>query len=208
MKNFLAILLLAFASTSNASTLFSEDFETGLGQWSDAYHGFNAQTTADPLNSSNQVLNFTGTNSGGDLFSSNAFTSTTSNSFILSFDYLGTCSTGNCGGFVGISANTTAGSHSWLGGTGSGYPDLLADTGTWEHVSISFSSPLSAIHLMFEDFVGSNHIAGDAYFDNILLTDANGPTLSSVPVPATVFLFAPALIGFMSLRRKVKTTTA
>ena len=207
MKTFLAILLLASASISNASTLFFEDFESGLSQWDDTYHGLNAQTVTDPLNSNNQVLNFKNRQSGGDLFSSNAFTSTTNNSYILSFDYLGTCTTNNCGGFIGISANTTAGSHSWLGGTGNGYPDLLPDTGMWEHVSISFTSSF-AIHLMLEDFVSSNNIAGDAYFDNILLTDANGPTLSSIPVPAAVFLFAPALIGFMGLRRKVQTTIA
>ncbi|MFW5427188.1 MAG: hypothetical protein ACKE8G_02940 [Methylophagaceae bacterium] len=207
MKIFLAIILLATTSISNASTLFFEDFESGLGQWSDAYQGFNAQTVADPADAGNQVLNFTALRGGGDLFSSNAFTSTTSNSFILSFDYLGTCSTGNCGGFIGVSQFTSGGPHTWLGGTTSPYPDLLPDTGVWEHVSITFSSSY-AVHLMLEDWGGSGGVAGDAYFDNILLTDANGPTLSSIPVPAAVFLFAPALIGFMSLRRKVKTTTA
>ncbi|MBL1320279.1 MAG: hypothetical protein COA63_004360 [Methylophaga sp.] len=196
MKTFLAILLLASASISNASTLFFEDFESGLGQWDDAYQGFNAQTVVDPLNASNQVLNFTALRGGGDLFSSNAFTSTTSNSFILSFDYLGTCGGENCGGSIGISSTTGGGAHTWLGGTTSPYPDLLPDTGSWEHVSIAFSSSF-AIHLMLEDWSGSGGIAGDAYFDNILLTDANGPTLSSIPVPAAIFLFAPALIGFM-----------
>ncbi len=205
MKTFLAILLLASASISNASTLFFEDFESGLAQWSDAYQGFNAQTVVDPQNGSNQVLNFTALRGGGDLFSSNAFTSTTSNSFILSFDYLGTCSTGNCGGFIGASSTTGGGAHTWLGGTTSPYPDLLPDTGDWEHVSISFTSSF-AIHLMLEDWSGSHGVAGDAYFDNILLTDANGPTLSSIPVPAAVFLFAPALIGFMGLRRKFQIT--
>jgi hypothetical protein len=207
MKTFLAILLLASASISNASTLFFEDFETGLSQWDDTYQGFNAQTVVDPLNSGNQVLNFTALRGGGDLFSSNAFTSTTSGSFILSFDYLGTCGNSNCGGFIGISANAGAGSHSWLGGTTSPYADLLPDTGVWEHVSIAFSSPLNAIHLMLEDWSGSGGTAGDAFFDNIMLTDANGPTLSSIPVPAAVFLFAPALLGFLGLRRKVQSAT-
>jgi chitinase len=207
MKTFLAILLLATASISNASTLFFEDFESGLDQWSDAYQGFNAQTVADPSGGSNKVLNFTALRGGGDLFSTLSFASTTSNSFILEFDYLGTCGGTNCGGFIGVSANAGAGSHTWLGGTTSPYPDLLPDTGVWEHVSIAFSSSF-AIHLMLEDWSGSGGVAGDAYFDNILLTDANGPTLSSIPVPAAVFLFAPALIGFMGLRRKVQATIA
>tara|TARA_R110001606_G_scaffold395664_2_gene568400 strand:+ start:13940 stop:14518 length:579 start_codon:yes stop_codon:yes gene_type:complete len=34
------------------------------------------------------------------------------------------------------------------------------------------------------------------------------PEISEVPVPAAAFLFAPALIGFMGLRRKAKNTVA
>jgi hypothetical protein len=205
MKNLLAILLLSIASISHASTLFFDDFESGLGQWNDTYQGFNAQIVADPLNSGNQVLNFTALRAAGDLFSANAFTSTTSNSFILSFDYLGTCQTGNCGGFIGASSTTGGGAHTWLGGTTSPYPDLLPDTGAWEQVSISFSSSF-AVHLMLEDWNGSGGIAGDAYFDNILLTDLNGPAFSAVPVPAAVFLFAPVLLGFLGFRRKLQST--
>ncbi|MFW5426946.1 MAG: hypothetical protein ACKE8R_06815 [Methylophagaceae bacterium] len=33
-------------------------------------------------------------------------------------------------------------------------------------------------------------------------------TVSAVPVPAALFLFAPALLGFLGLRRKVSNTTA
>ncbi len=33
-------------------------------------------------------------------------------------------------------------------------------------------------------------------------------TVSEVPVPAALFLFAPALLGFLGLRRKVTSTTA
>ncbi len=205
MKTILAITLLAASSISNASTLFFDDFESGLGQWNDAYQGFNAQIVTDPLNSGNQVLNFTALRAAGDLFSTQSFTSTTNNSFILSFDYLGTCQTGDCGGFIGASSTTGGGAHTWLGGTTSPYPDLLPDTGAWEHVSISFSSSF-AIHLMLEDWNGSGGIAGDAYFDNIMLTDVNGPTINAVPIPAAMFLFAPAVLGFMSFRRKLKTT--
>lgn len=32
------------------------------------------------------------------------------------------------------------------------------------------------------------------------------PSISEVPIPAAAFLFAPALLGFMGLRRKVKNT--
>jgi hypothetical protein len=37
---------------------------------------------------------------------------------------------------------------------------------------------------------------------------ATAPSVSEVPLPAAAFLFAPALLGFMGLRRKAKNTIA
>ena len=44
--------------------------------------------------------------------------------------------------------------------------------------------------------------------DYVRVLTAFSPGASAVPVPAAVFLFAPALLGFMGLRRKVKNTVA
>lgn len=41
-----------------------------------------------------------------------------------------------------------------------------------------------------------------------VLDDLSYNNVSAVPVPAAVFLFAPALLGFMGLRRKAKNTVA
>tara|TARA_R110001606_G_scaffold395664_1_gene568340 strand:- start:18964 stop:19605 length:642 start_codon:yes stop_codon:yes gene_type:complete len=43
---------------------------------------------------------------------------------------------------------------------------------------------------------------GDGDFDDIIVA------LQPVPIPAAAFLFAPALIGFMGLRRRAKNTVA
>jgi len=153
-----------------SATLFSDDFESGLAKWSTIGSGV---IVSDPLEPSNHALSFTGFSSAGDIFSRQIVNAT--GSYILSFDYLGTCS-GNCGGFIGYDPNDV-----WLGGTDySGYPallKLLLDTGHWERVTIVFSGP-TTLSLKLEDWFGSGGVPGDAYFDNILLTDENGPSTS------------------------------
>ena len=187
--------------TAPAVTLFSENFESDLSAWTGKSGGnHHGQIVSDPLDSGNKVLNFTALNAGGDIFTATTFDSTTSDDFILSFYYLG-LDTGsgtpdNLGGFIGYSEGLP-GSHHWLGGTGGGYPDLLPDTGQWEQVIIPFTVG-GNIHLMLEDFSGSGGIAGDAYFDNIVLTDLKGT--SPVPVPGTILLFSTGLAGLAGVR--------
>lgn len=50
--------------------------------------------------------------------------------------------------------------------------------------------------------VGFGDGLGDSDYDDIIVA------LNPVPVPAAAFLFAPALMGFMGLRRKAKKTVA
>jgi len=201
------LLLLVLSQPSFTETLFSDNFEGGLGQWDDTYNGLNAQIVNDPLVPGNQVLNFTALRGGGDLFSTAALQGQTGGNYILEFDYLGTCGTSNCGGFVGIStAGGPPGLHTWLGGTSSPppYPDLLPDDGTWHHVTISFNTDYSSFHLMLEEWSGTQGNAGDAYFDNIVLTDANGPTPvpTAVPIPFWTWLLLIGLLGFVGMQMR------
>ena len=188
---------LLFASMpAYGTTLFFEDFETDLSNWTGKSGGsHNGIIVSDPLET-DHALAFTALNWGGDIFTQDVFTSPTGE-YILSFDYLGMCNSSDCGGFIGYSYGLPD-THVWLGGTGGPYPDLLPDTGQWEHVTISFTAG-SDIHLMLEDWVGSGGIAGDAYFDNILLTDGSGP--SPVPEPSTLLLLGSGLLGVGGLRR-------
>jgi len=51
------------------------------------------------------------------------------------------------------------------------------------------------------DTVGNGGALTTGYIDNLRYSNS----MSSVPVPAALFLFAPALLGFLGLRRKVNT---
>jgi hypothetical protein len=143
------------------TTLFFDDFESGLKKWTKGH----AKIVADPLEK-DKALAFWRLNSAGDIWTTKTLHSSTGN-YILTFDYLGKCGKQGCGGFIGYDPGDV-----WLGGTGPGYTDIvrLLDTGKWEGVSITFKGPKN-IKLKIEDFSGSGGAAGDAFFDNIRLME-------------------------------------
>jgi hypothetical protein len=175
---FASAIVMGWINVSNGEALFFEDFEGDLSGWvgksGGAHHG---QIVDDPLES-DRVFTFTALNSAGDIFST--LINNPSREYILSFDYLGLRKQGsvddNYGGFIGYSYGLP-GSHVWLGGTRAGYgPIHLPDTEQWERITFSFNAG-SNLRLMLEDFSGSGGVTGDAFFDNILLTDGGGPNL-------------------------------
>lgn len=145
-------------------------------------------------------LSFNAADLGGDIFTKQIFNE---RSYILSFYYLGKKLNG--GGFAGYTFNLGPQYDGidcrWIAGTGNFYwYDLenLPDTNLWKHVEIRFST-ISNIYLMFEDFVTSGPLVGDALFDNIVITDDYGP--SPVPEPSC---FLPMIIGFFYLLHSQK----
>lgn len=209
IRMFCCFLLPFFSTVLSAETLFTENFEAGLGQWDDTYNGLNAQIVNDPIVPGNKVLNFSALTGGGDLMSILPLQGQTGGNYIISFDYLGTCGTANCGGFIGISVGVNPpGSHTWIGGTTAPYPDLLPDDGAWHRVIIPVTTTYNSFHLMLEEWNGTGGIAGDALFDNFIVTDANGPTITpaEVPIPIwTWFLLASGLIFISIIEARKKT---
>jgi hypothetical protein len=185
------------ASTSHAQPqiVFKENFESAnLDQWvgkgGGDHHG---QIVPDPLDSTNtnNVLNFTALNFGGDIFTASMLDLTgLSGPFVLSFDYLGLADgdpdPNDLGGFIGIALSLTPASqgtdHFWLAGTqppqafnGDNFSAFQPiDDGTWHHYDIDFTTivtteNLTSIYIMLEQWAGSGGLPGHVYFDNIQL---------------------------------------
>jgi hypothetical protein len=115
----------------------------------------------------------------GDVFSPE-IRIVSSESHILTFDYLGLPSAqgvpGNLGGFAGIADETPGTLHRWMAGTTleSGAFIELIDDGSWHTYEIEFT-PSSffetsdgAIRLMFEEWFRTEGIPGDAFFEGPL----------------------------------------
>ena len=201
-------LIFAYPAQSTDLNLFTDDFESDLSQWvGKGGSSHNGQIVTDPLDSGNQVLNFTNLVGGGDVFSIDPLLST-SGEYRLSFDYLGIAQAGstpnNLGGFAGYSFGLP-GNHIWLAGTSgiSGAAPILKDDGSWHSYEFTFQTP-NAVRIMLEDYIGSGGIAGDAYFDNVSL-EAIGAASVSIPEPSTSLLVYFGFVGLYGLwKRRIK----
>ena len=209
----LALSLAVAATAARADvTLFSEDFESGLSQWTTG----TAQIVSDPADPfrTNHAVHFTELVGGGDIFIKLPVFAP-SQIYTINFDYLSAGRKGeptnDLGGFVGI-GDGTPGSHTWIAGTQAGYQGIvtqLVHNGTWTTYSITVDANSEAfefwgasmkdkpLYLMLEDFSGSGGVAGDVYFDNITITAA-------VPEPETyaMMIAGLGLIGMMARRRR------
>jgi len=201
-----AATLVALACASQAPAFaasgFTENFQTGLSNWTDRDpRSPESAVVADPLDASNSVLSFLRLGYGGSIMSNTAVTS--SGLFSISFDYLGQPGKGgvpgNLGGYLGVSTGVFSGAEMWLAGTGNGgTPIQLIDDGSWHHYSLTFQSTIGqSLHVMMEDFDGSGGVPGDVYFDNVHIT-------SAVPEPASAAMALAGLVGLAVLRRRAK----
>jgi hypothetical protein len=202
--------LAAHAIAVPSSTyVFSENFEGTLASWFDRNPASpDAKITTDPLNSANHVLAFNTIMGSGSVFTNTLVAS--SGSYTLSFDYLGMPgrggNAGDLGGYIGVSLGGNGSNQYWAGGTGS-YPTPLSliDDGAWHHYTLTFNSPIGqAVRVMVEDWDGSYGVAGDAYFDNIVLRDTSVAVNVEVPEPGSLALVGLALAaaGYTARKRK------
>jgi hypothetical protein len=209
MRSYIVLLCLwlgLVSSVSYADTLFSENFEGDMSQWTGKNGGgHNGQIVTDPLQPDNKVLNFNQITNSGDLFSINGTSLVPGQLYVFSLDYLGLEVTGvsnpdDFGGFAGLVNGLYAGpstNYRWVFGTQTGFDSHLIDNNNWAHYEYSFAwdsslltngNSSNVVHIMLEDFDFSGGTAGDAYFDNIQIT--------AVPEPST---FALLGIGALSL---------
>jgi hypothetical protein len=220
-------LALGLAAVSGAQALavpgavyaLGADFEGGLSAWFDRNPASpDAAIFVDPLRPGNHVLGFNTIMGSGSVFTSQAVSST--GSYTLSFDYLGVPgrgTAGDLGGYIGVSTGGNGSSALWVGGTGSyATPLSLIDDGAWHSYSYTFNSPIGQpIRIMAEDWNGSGGVAGDAFFDNIVLRDssASAPSLalgalSELPEPSSLALVGLALLAGGVARHVARRTRA
>ena len=92
---------------------------------------------------------------------------------------------------------------------------LMNDTNSLFAIGAYFNDGGSSLPFAAAGLEQNNILTGDGYVINGLLLnlrmEVTEPgdwirviTASAVPVPAALFLFGPALLGFMGLRRKAK----
>jgi hypothetical protein len=205
----LAVTLALAAPMAHAApvSLFSETFEGPLSQWT--VHEQDAFIAVDPLQVGNHVLDFARIRSGASATS--LVTVRSAGNFTLSFDYLGLARAGSVagdlGGSIGVSAKDDDQEPLWLGATGTGSRLLdLVDDGLWHSYSLTFASTVGpSVRLVLRDASSSQGVAGDAYFDNIVLREATlqpSPRASSanaVPEPSSLALAGLALFAGLLL---------
>lgn len=189
----LALALVA-AGAAHAAPVLSDNFQSGLSSavWTTNASGV---VVTDPLNSGNSVLAFTTTRGGGDIWS---LPVGVAGNYTVSFDVLGTCSSGNCGAFLGIQDST--GEHWLFGDQTYGTPHPTRTTGAWQHISFSFTAT-SAFRVKMEDYNGAPR---DIYFDNLCVASDGScsATATRLPEPGALALVGVALAGLGIARRR------
>lgn len=178
-----------------AATMF--DNISRLTSWRAAAQASYAHVVGDPFSRDGKALAFSRSNTDADIYSRARYSAGQ-----LHFEYLGTLSLADGGGYVGIS--TGEGKPTlWLAGAGlreTGKTSLLND-GTWRSYSVPFDAAAAGageVHVVLAQRAGAG--ADQAMFRNISVDDDAAPFGRQTP---TLFatLAGIGLFGFIRRRR-------
>ncbi len=198
----LAAMAVAPLRQANAATLFYEDFETGVISGAKWASNISGSLITDPVAAGHGwVLHFSDPGSGGDLFT---YLMAYSAPVTIQFDFL-QLGSNNTGGFVGTDHQTFPyGDEQWILNTGGGYayPNMnFLLPGSWAHVSLTFTpvdtNNIGTFAAKFEQV--DEGFMGNAYFDNIQISDASPET---APEPESIALALTGAAMIFLLRRR------
>lgn len=179
--------------SAHAVTYFSDDFESGLGQWTVG----SASIAYDSPGHGN-VMTFSTTAQGGDSWTTGIAVPVVGSGtqLYLNFDYKG------FGGYIGVVPH----SNNWLAGEAGygsavGYQQLIYGQ-DWNHYEITIPAGLTG-QLMVEDWTDAR--AHGAFFDNITISDERRPTTNQVPEGGFTLALLGLSLGAMGwVRRKLQ----
>ena len=181
--------LLFTAWTANSTTLFFDNFESGLSAW----NTYSGQIVTAPLDAStyHNVLHFTSDVSGGDAFTASSITLTSGETYRFSLDYLG-YSGAQSYGALSLSSSYVATGQEWVLS-----PSSLVSDGQWHYVYYDFTAPWLGNTNIWISLEQNSGTVG-AYFDNVSLATVNNQ--SNVPEPSTISLAGIGLILLLSTK--------
>ncbi len=177
MKKYLLAALFLVSANANATLITNGGFESGdFSGWSRNFIGV-----------TNVVQNIVHSGNNAMQGSSNFFPATLSQTFATT---IGT--TYDLEFWSKNNDNTNNTLNYSISGSG---PITVAPTGNWLLTQLSFDaiSTSTALEFSYETSIGS----GSWYIDDVAVT-------SAVPVPAALFMFAPALLGLLGFRHKAR----
>ncbi len=195
-KSIMALALLTMTTFANAST-FVIDQHNDFAPPSGGYTNLVSNWTQISINPVGQSFSPTATSLDHVELQLNAQYSTTAQVYVEILDSAG-------GTVLGTSNNTL----SFTGATIelAHFEFSPIDISGYSSLFMNIVASSGSYGAFFAGGVGNNYAGGAAYFNGAFTTNdlwfRTG--VSEVPVPAALFMFAPALLGFLGFRRKLR----
>jgi len=210
LLSFTILFYLANATTANAA-IINPSFEDGLTGWSATKVGTSwgyGSTSSLATDGSKSVRMYSTTTCANAGCGGNSFSSGDYIGLSQSFDFTGITEIQFDATLTGSGIGAT--SHQSFIQTAAYIGNTLvwSEVNRAQYLNIAIDTSLFSGLQMLEFRVEAIGSGVDYQSDHIYLDNIRTNEINAVPIPAAVFMFAPALLGFMGFRRKAKNSAA